>query len=132
MLQCAQTGNFIAANAGYLYGFAANQQQAALRVYYHEDSGAIEFEAVADPGKFLAFNRDGNIIPLTGVSNSLNRQFAVRVLEEKASVEAPRGSLNSLISMGKKMANKVVGEGQTQINFEKNSLRVRNAIFLSA
>eukprot|EP00116_Pleurobrachia_bachei_P010498 sb/3470760/ len=50
MLQCPQTGNFIAANAGYLYGFGANQQQAALRVYYHEDSGAIEFESVADPG----------------------------------------------------------------------------------
>ena len=49
-------------------------------MYYHEDSGAIEFEACADPGKFLAFDRVGNIIPLNGKSTPLQRMFAVRVV----------------------------------------------------
>ena len=63
--------------------FPASEQQAALRVYYHEDSGAIEFEACADPGKFLAFDRSGNVIPLNGKSTPIQRMFAVRIVSDK-------------------------------------------------
>ena len=66
-----------------IFQFQASEQQAALRVYYHEDSGAIEFEACADPGKFLAFDRSGNIIPLNGKSTPIQRMFAVRIVSDK-------------------------------------------------
>ncbi|XP_063675500.1 uncharacterized protein LOC134812190 [Bolinopsis microptera] len=123
MLQCPLTGHIIGANAGYLYGYRASEQQAALRVYYHEDSGAIEFEACADPGKFLAFDRVGNIIPLNGNSTPLQRMFAVRVVEKVAKQEAPKSSLSGMLNMGMKAVTKAVGEGEVQLNFERNNLR---------
>lgn len=123
MFQDPISGMVVGANAGYIYGFRAEQNQAALRVYYHEDSGAIEFESCHDQGKFLAFDRRGNIIPLNGKTEGVARRFAVRLLEEVAVVKQAQSTLGSLMSAGKKLAQATVQGGTTQLNFEKNKLR---------
>ena len=123
MLQCPSTHLFIGASQGYLFGFRANESQAALRVFYHEDSGAIEFESCADPGKFLAFDRLGNVMPLNGKTEGVRRQFAVRVIEEQATAQGPAVSVSSLLSLGEKVVKKAIGGTATQLNFEKHKLR---------
>ena len=41
-----------------------------------------------------------------------------------AKQEAAKSSLTGMLNMGMKVVNKAVGEGETQINFERNALRV--------
>ena len=52
--------------------------------------------------------------------------YSIRKVEAVAKAEAPQGSLGSLLSMGKKLASQAWGEGATQINFDKNKLRVKS------
>ena len=52
-------------------------------------------------------------------------------VEKVAKQEAPKSSLSGMLNMGMKAVTKVVGEGEVQLNFERNNLRVRNNISLS-
>ena len=45
-------------------------------------------------------------------------------VEKVAKQEAAKSSLTGMLNMGMKVVNKAVGEGETQINFERNALRV--------